>query len=405
MMIVSEEELSKYLGKRLDDLEGKVSFIILRKLRQYQEGMANLNLSVIDYLFIEHHKNNKSLNQLRKELNISIHTLSKIFDVYNLPMLDIKESTKRAISELWKNPAYRVYKIKQIKEFRGTKEAREKYSEFSKNLWLDPKMREKMVIGLRKSMKIKGQEPELREKRSKKQLELWSNPEYREKQTKLIIDSMGKVWQNPEFREKKSKQAKEWSSRLWQTEEYRSKMSEVGRRVLTNSWGDPNFRNKMLHKLLTQNYLSLHTVYGYRGDLGFPTWSTWEANLARILIYCGRLFESRKILELKVDEKYENIFQGKKIDVIIDFLVVDNRENIYLYEILVKSFKKQEGMAKLEMILEQYPNLDLRIINQSYYERLERWFKDKINSDSRFIGWETYKDNLKTNPEKYSKSK
>ena len=51
--------------------------------------------------------------------------------------------------------------------------------------------------------------------------------------------------------------------------------------------------------------------------------------------------------------------------------------------------------------MEKECGIKVIIITEEKYERLERWFKKKIDSQEDLAGWETSEDNLKTNPDKY----
>ncbi len=56
------------------------------------------------------------------------------------------------------------------------------------------------------------------------------------------------------------------------------------------------------------------------------------------------------------------------------------------------------GLAKAEMLLHQYPDLPVTIIDQKTYARLKKHFKDKINSNPKFIAWEDAEYDITTNP-------
>ena len=94
-MIISKEELSKYLGNDINSLEGKVSSNTLDKLRNTPLASDESNLPVIDYIFLQHQKGNKSLAELSKEIGIACATLTRIFELYGLPKLTSAEATSR----------------------------------------------------------------------------------------------------------------------------------------------------------------------------------------------------------------------------------------------------------------------------------------------------------------------
>lgn len=61
-----------------------------------------------------------------------------------------------------------------------------------------------------------------------------------------------------------------------------------------------------------------------------------------------------------------------------------------------------DGWDKFVKAQEEYPGFRIVPITGRFYRRLERRFQEAIDSDHRFCGWETRKDNLKNNPAKYS---
>src|SRR3989344_3148994 len=102
-MKLEKQYLGSYLGKSLGDLEGKVRESTLKKLKNIELQIPHSYHSVIDYLFLEHQQNRKSLRELAKELGITHHTVKKILDIYDLPTLTKAE----AIRENWEDPEFR----------------------------------------------------------------------------------------------------------------------------------------------------------------------------------------------------------------------------------------------------------------------------------------------------------
>ena len=82
----------------------------------------------------------------------------------------------------------------------------------------------------------------------------------------------------------------------------------------------------------------------------------------------------------------------------MDVLTRNSRGKLEGYQILPRP--QEKSYIKAELLREQY-GVKLTIITEERYERIESWFKEKIENDSRFSGWETKKDNIKTNPKKY----
>lgn len=137
---------------------------------------------------------------------------------------------------------------------------------------------------------------------------------------------------------------------------------------------------------------------GYRRDIGHFVRSTWEANLARVFIFRGELYEYEpERFPLEITEEYQDLFPGRdKTTYLPDF------KNRHFYEVkgTFKGSWGDKSLAKLLMFMEQY-SFEVEIIDKVKYELLEEEFAPQINADSRFCGWETLKDNIKTNPSKY----
>ena len=143
---------------------------------------------------------------------------------------------------------------------------------------------------------------------------------------------------------------------------------------------------------------NLPTIGGYRRDIGYHAKSMMEANLARAILYSGRAFESDYPIELKVEGKHKHVFGSDQTTMFIDFATTTKRGTRVLYEIMVHPFEDPKGKAKLEMLLDQYPDINIRIINNQSYTKLRAHFESRINADPRFIAWETGELNLKTHP-------
>ena len=145
------------------------------------------------------------------------------------------------------------------------------------------------------------------------------------------------------------------------------------------------------------------TIKGYRGDLHLVTYSAWEANVARVILYFGREMVSQVPLRLNVPELYKDFFNSDVTDVHIDFITRDRKGNIKVYEIMAHPLEFERDWIKLELSAEQY-GIKIVPITSKFYKRLENKFRDKINLDSKFSGWETASDNI-INPEKYDARK
>ena len=189
----------------------------------------------------------------------------------------------------------------------------------------------------------------------------------------------------------------------WEDPEFRARNAEGVRR----NWEDPEFRARNAEGVRRARFDAkniesyvLPTIYGERTDIGYAQ-STWEANISRILLYCHRSFLRAKPLSLEVPEIYRTHFPTGTTDISLDFIVEDPRKNLLAYEIMAHPLENPEGNIKIELLIQQHPELQVRAVTKRIYQRLQHWFAKKIDEDPRFCGWETQKDNLKTNPQKY----
>lgn len=102
---------------------------------------------------------------------------------------------------------------------------------------------------------------------------------------------------------------------------------------------------------------------GIRKDLGYYVRSGWEANFARILKYLNRQYDFEKhTFPLSNGKNY-----------IPDFY--DYKRNCY-YEI--KGKFTEDGKDKLECFIKDYPDIKLKLIDYKKYNRLIKYFKNKI---------------------------
>lgn len=102
-MIVPKEELAYYLGKEFSELdriaqEGKIKTASLEKLMAHDDiTQTEYGLSIIDYLFLWHQFQGRSIRSLAKEVGIGYNILFRIFDELNLPTLTRSESRRREL--------------------------------------------------------------------------------------------------------------------------------------------------------------------------------------------------------------------------------------------------------------------------------------------------------------------
>ena len=147
--------------------------------------------------------------------------------------------------------------------------------------------------------------------------------EFRERSAKATREELYRRWQDPKFIEKQAKAARRSILQLKQNPEFRERGAEATRRTRLNPSNIDKYR--------------LPTIQGYRNDIGFYAQSTWEANFARILIYCAKQFQNREKfsprefytrenLRLQVTEEFKHLFDSKEIEKSIDFVVKNMKE-------------------------------------------------------------------------------
>jgi hypothetical protein len=86
----------------------------------------------------------------------------------------------------------------------------------------------------------------------------------------------------------------------------------------------------------------------------------------------------------------------------MDFIAISPKGSEYWYEIMAHPFENPIGIAKIGMFRDQYPDRNLVIVTPDKYMVLEQAFRERIDNDEMFIGWETKEDNLRTSPDKWA---
>lgn len=371
-MIVPVEELERYIGNDLCRLNGKVRPETLRILEEYQNGIDGI--SVIDYLFLEHQRGRSFRDLEREVMGISHVLIAKILKIYGLPILTREEAIHR--------------------KWREDEEFRLRHKKAAESMWRDPEYREKMLSANRRLW----EDQDYRQRHGASVRRLWEDEEFRRRN----MDGVKRNWQNPEFREKMNTIIKN----RWKDPDFRRKILESSRKSRRDN---PDYEKRRIEATrrarLDPNNIgkyALPTISGYRRDIDFIAQSTWEANFARVLMYCNRDFYTKEIFRLNVPDCYRHLFRSGETEMWIDFVTSDNRGSIVLYDIVAHPLEEPAGIAKMDMLRHQYPDLNVRIIDEETYERFRDYFEGKINDDMRFRGWETYQDNLRTSPQKYS---
>ncbi len=99
-MIIPEGELERHLGNSLDILinacnEGKAK-PALQRIKDYDvHTQEEFHLPVLDYLLLAHQIGNRSIITLADEVGVSNATLTRVFNIYNLPRLTWEEQNRR----------------------------------------------------------------------------------------------------------------------------------------------------------------------------------------------------------------------------------------------------------------------------------------------------------------------
>jgi DNA polymerase III alpha subunit len=117
----------------------------------------------------------------------------------------------------------------------------------------------------------------------------------------------------------------------------------------------------------SQQGASAYSVAGFRHDLGHYVRSTWEADFARVLSYCGLRYEyePRRFTLVRAD--------GSTITYAPDFFVPDL--NCW-YEI--KGWMDRKSEEKICLFREQYPEEQLIVIDRTRFAELQMQYSDLV---------------------------
>lgn len=160
-------------------------------------------------------------------------------------------------------------------------------------------------------------------------------------------------------------------------------------------------RKKMSVKRI--EFLQTHrhrSINGFRPDIGHNANSTYEANIYRIFQLEGKRYKREQ----------ENIFEvtfpdGSKHNYIIDICDVDGLFDEPGTYIEIKGYMDDLSLTKINAFRQQYPQHKLIVIGNKYqknyipdidYRMLENKYQIKIPL------WETTKDHIKSNPQKWN---
>ena len=152
---------------------------------------------------------------------ISIETKNKMKDFSNSPQE--KSNRKNRMIEIWKNPTYREFQVKERKEryenpeyiekrkkIFESKEYSEKRSKITKKIWQNEESKKKLL----QERKERWDDEEYRKRLSESAKKKWENPEFRKKQSEKFSLGQKKRSENPEYRKTQSERAKaQWAER------------------------------------------------------------------------------------------------------------------------------------------------------------------------------------------------
>ncbi len=305
------------------------------------------NGGLVYQLAVRHHTNT-SLTQLAKDLSVNRKTISALFDFFGIPKL----SGREALTRKWEqDPTFRSW-----------------HENHAANVLNDPNSKDDKHDTRKAHLEKQMQDPEFEKARLDGLREKSKDPAYLAKRGRAIAAN-------------------------WEDQKFRDAHEETERIKLASLKQDPGFRLSQAHGIRNSNRIPKCSIQGERIDIGFAQ-STYEANIARILTLVGADFQRGLAFALQPEEKSE-----KLTALTLDFVVnIKGRQKIY--EIVTG--RNIRRLQLLEMLATQNPKLRINIITERRYRRLRGMFQDRINNDPRFAGWETPKDNLRTNPTRYA---
>jgi len=193
------------------------------------------------------------------------------------------------------------------------------------------------------------------------------NPNTQEHREKMSND-MKLRWKNGTMKEKSRKTFLEnWGEEHW-TKSNRGKifLSDANKGRKFTDAARQNMRQGAARRIRENNNHYEKGIGGRREDLGHYVRSTWEANFARILKYQGRSY--------KYEPQSFTLSDGKTYTP--DFLV----DGIY-YE--VKGYWTSSAKEKFESFRNQYPEIEVQIIEGIQYDELRSQYRDKIHWEGK----------------------
>jgi len=121
-MILSEGKLEGHLGKKLEEINGKISRATHSKFSEFEAELRRKGLqsSIPSYIVIAHQFGSKPLNSIAREIGITCQTLKKVIDFYEIPTL----TQTKAVREKWKDEDFRKRNAEAVRAARTSTSAR-----------------------------------------------------------------------------------------------------------------------------------------------------------------------------------------------------------------------------------------------------------------------------------------
>ncbi|MCL4352996.1 hypothetical protein M1615_00825 [Patescibacteria group bacterium] len=345
----------------------------LERLQQEHADTGGILAYLLDRYF-----EGTSARTLAAETGISREPLTKILSQCGASLRTQADGAR----QIWQDSGYRERQIERLRRNWQDPEYRKRHAEATKELWHDPEFRKRQADGT----KQKWQDPEFRKRNAEGLRQNRQDSGFRARQA----EKLRQKWQDSGFRARHIEAIRQELSRREQDPEFRKRRAEGLRQELSRRWQDPEYRKRHAERLAT--------ISGERWDVGFAQ-SAWEANIARVLRHVGTEYYRHKRLNLAVPEQMRGMFPTGRTSFNIDFVLKDSNGRVVGYEIMAHPSEDPLGWAKLQLAREQYPDVGIYAITQRIYRKLQRQFEERINSDPKLAGWETEKQNLKTNPE------
>lgn len=400
--------------------------------RRTSQKLINFESQLDGLTFLEWFKqsaeqNHLSLGLLATQVGVGRQLLSFVARRYGITYLNSAEAsrakmqdpefrarhierTRAMLLEKWQDPEWRQMKTEEFRAMRQDPEFKQKINAGIEAKMQDPAYRQRVSDAARATFAQSAQHPEWRQSDIAATKAKWQDPEYRAKKAHELLALMQDPevrariaaanrakWQDPEFRARNAERNRAMLAKFRLDPEWRAKNLAGVRASWAERWNDPDFRARMAEvgrqTRLNPDYLNrwvVPTIHGERWDIGHAQ-SAWEANLARVLRFVGRQVSYRQSFRLADNDIFE-----------LDFLTVDDRGRLVGYEIMAHPVEYLDGWDKLEQVIEQYPEIVFRIVDEHFYRRLESRFAQRINEDPQFAGWEHTGDNLRTNPDKFA---